>query len=196
MRDDRFEYFLNAVHYCIWRGDIRVRLFFDKIMGGFLLVFATIFLSKKYKARLYAHVANHEKETHDYFYNKKTGFHIRWASYRAISFDLCYVACIAFLLEGILYKTVGLISSSLFGMVLITPIWLCYMPANEAIFADDRYLKYFKEFEKMDKSWHRKWVMITWAFCVGGILAFVVGIIALFAIAIGWNNVHLPFSGH
>ncbi len=196
MRDDRFEYFLNAVHYCIWRGDIRVRLFFDKIMGGFLLVFATIFLSKKYKARLYAHVANHEKETHDYFYNKKTGFHIRWASYRAISFYLCYVACIAFLLEGILYKTVGLISSSLFGMVLITPIWLCYMPANEAIFADDRYLKYFKEFEKMDKSWHRKWVMITWAFCVGGILAFVVGIIALFAIAIGWNNVHLPFSGH
>lgn len=196
MRDDRFEYFLNAVHYCIWRGDIRVRLFFDKIMGGFLLVFATIFLSKKYKARLYAHVANHEKETHDYFYNKKTGFHIRWASYRAISFYLCYVACIAFLLEGILYKTVGLISSSLFGMVLITPIWLCYMPANEAIFADDRYLKYFKEFEKMDKSWHRKWVMITWAFCVGGILAFVVGIIALFAIAIGWNNVHLPFSGY
>ena len=196
MRDDRFEYSLNAVHYCIWRGDIRVRLFFDKIMGGFLLVFATIFLSKKYKARLYAHVANHEKETHDYFYNKKTGFHIRWASYRAISFYLCYVACIAFLLEGILYKTVGLISSSLFGMVLITPIWLCYMPANEAIFADDRYLKYFKEFEKMDKSWHRKWVMITWAFCVGGILAFVVGIIALFAIAIGWNNVHLPFSGH
>lgn len=196
MRDDRFEYFLNAVHYCIWRGDIRVRLFFDKIMGGFLLVFATIFLSKKYKARLYAHVANHEKETHDYFYNKKTGFHIRWASYRAISFYLCYVACIAFLLEGILYKTVGLISSSLFGMVLITPIWLCYMPANEAIFADDRYLKYFKEFEKMDKSWHRKWVMITWAFCVGGILAFFGGIIALFAIAIGWNNVHLPFSGH
>ncbi|ROT06157.1 hypothetical protein EEL42_09095 [Muribaculaceae bacterium Isolate-100 (HZI)] len=196
MRDDRFEYFLNAVHYCIWRGDIRVRLFFDKIMGGFLLVFATIFLSKKYKARLYAHVANHEKETHDYFYNKKTGFHIRWASYRAISFYLCYVACIAFLLEGILYKTVGLISSSLFGMVLITPIWLCYMPANEAIFADDRYLKYFKEFEKMDKSWHRKWVMITWAFCVGGILAFFGGIIALFAIAIGWNNVHLPFSGY
>ncbi len=196
MRDDRFEYFLNAVHYCIWRGDIRVRLFFDKIMGGFLLVFATIFLSKKYKARLYAHVANHEKETYDYFYNKKTGFHIRWASYRAISFYLCYVACIAFLLEGILYKTVGLISSSLFGMVLITPIWLCYMPANEAIFADDRYLKYFKEFEKMDKSWHRKWVMITWAFCVGGILAFFGGIIALFAIAIGWNNVHLPFSGY
>ncbi len=196
MRDDRFEYFLNAVHYCIWRGDIRVRLFFDKIMGGFLLVFATIFLSKKYKARLYAHVANHEKETHDYFYNKKTGFHIRWASYRAISFYLCYVACIAFLLEGILYKTVGLISSSLFGMVLITPIWLRYMPANEAIFADDRYLKYFKEFEKMDKSWHRKWVMITWAFCVGGILAFFGGIIALFAIAIGWNNVHLPFSGY
>lgn len=63
MRDDRFEYFLNAVHYCIWRGDIRVRLFFDKIMGGFLLVFVTIFLSKKYKARLYAHVVNHEKET-------------------------------------------------------------------------------------------------------------------------------------
>ena len=196
MRGDRFAYFLNAILYCIWRGDIRVRIFFDKIMGGFLLVFATIFLSKKHKARLYAHVANHEKETYDYFYNKTTGFHIRWASYRAISFYLCYVACIAFLLEGILYKTVGLISSSLFGMVLITPIWLCYMPANEAIFADDRYLEYFKEFEKMDKSWHRKWVIITWAFCVGGILAFFGGIIALFAIAIGWNNVHLPFSSH
>ena len=49
MNFNEFAYFLNAVHYCIWRGDIRVRLFFDKIMGGFLLVFATIFLSKKYK---------------------------------------------------------------------------------------------------------------------------------------------------
>ena len=196
MRDDRFAYFLNAVHYCIWRGDIRVRLFFDKIMGGFLLVFSTIFLSKRYKARLYAHVANHEKETYDYFYNKKTGFHINWAHYRLIVFYLCYSACISFLLEGILFRVFGLISPIIFGIILISPIWLFYIPANKAVFSDDRYLKYFKEFEKMDKSWHRKWVMITWAFCVGGILAFFGGIIALFAIAIGWNNVHLPFSGY
>ena len=92
-----------------------------------------------------------------------------------------------------MFRVFGLISPIIFGIILISPIWLFYIPANKVVFSDDRYLKYFKEFEKMDKSWHRKWVMITWAFCVGGILAFFGGIIALFAIAIGWSNVHLPF---
>ena len=41
-------------------------------------------------------------------------------------------------------------------------------------------LKYYKEFEKMDKSWHREMGNDYWAFCVGGILAFFGGIIALF----------------
>ena len=69
--NNRFAYFLNVMHYCIWRGDIRVGHVLYKVIGGFLLVFATLFLTKKYKGRLCAHLANHEKETHDYFYNKK-----------------------------------------------------------------------------------------------------------------------------
>ena len=53
--NNRFAYFLNVMHYCIWRGDIRVGHVLYKVIGGFLLVFATLFLTKKYKGRLCAH---------------------------------------------------------------------------------------------------------------------------------------------
>jgi len=86
-----------------------------KVIGGFLLVFATLFLTKKYKGRLCAHLANHEKETHDYFYNKKSGFHIRWAHHRFGMFYLCYSVFLSFLIAGILLRNfVAVINPTLF----------------------------------------------------------------------------------
>ena len=196
MRGDRFAYFLNAVHYCIWRGSRRLQLVIDKVIGRFLLFFGVLFLSPKKQERLDIHIANREKETYGYFNNKKRGFHILFANDNFGFFYGGYSIFISFLLNGIYIRVFEYINPVLLIVMLVVPIWLCYIPAYRAVFTNDNYLKYYKKFEKMDKSWHRKWVMITWAFCDCGILAFFVGIIALFAFAIGWYNVHLPFSGY
>ena len=38
--------------------------------------------------------------------------------------------------------------------IIALPIGLCYIPAYRAVFSKDRYLKYFKQFEKEDEQWH------------------------------------------
>ena len=198
MDSSRFAYFLNAVHYCIWRGDIKVRLLLDKVIGGCLLVFATLFLTKKYKVRLYAHVANHEKETQDYFYNKKNGFHIRWAHHRFGAFYSCYSVFLSFVIAGILIRNfVAVINPAFMIVISIIPIGACYIPAYKAVFTNDRYLKYFKQFEKEDKRWHKKWALITWAFCIGGVIIDFFGIITMMAIVSGgYSNINVPFLPH
>ena len=72
-----------------------------------------------------------------------------------------------------------------------------YIPAYKAVFTDSRYLKYFKQFEKEDNRWHKKWTLITWIFCVGGIVIEIFGIITMMAIVVGgYNNIDLPFLPH
>lgn len=100
------------------------------------------------------------------------------------------------MLAGIYIRVFEDINPALLIVILIAPIWLCYIPAYRAVFTNYNYLEYYKKFEKMDKMWHRKWAIITWVFCVGSILAFFGGVIAMFAIGIGWSNVHLPFLPH
>ena len=64
------------------------------------------------------------------------------------------------------------------------PICISYIPAYKAVFSDDRYLQYFKQFEKEDEAWHKKWKRRTIAFCVGSVITTLLGMAAAFAIAI------------
>ena len=56
------------------------------------------------------------------------------------------------------------------------PVVICYIPAYKAVFTKDKYLKYFKQFEKRDDSWHNKWKWITIAFCIGSVVVSLLGI--------------------
>lgn len=93
MRGDRFAYFLNAVHYCIWRGSRRLQLVIDKVIGRFLLFFGVLFLSPKKQERLDIHIANREKETYGYFNNKKE-----------VSIFYLLMITLDFFMEGILFS--------------------------------------------------------------------------------------------
>ena len=64
-------------------------------------------------------------------------------------------------------------------IILAFPIAICYIPAYKAVFSKDKYLKYFKQFEKKDASWHKKWKWITIAFCVGSVVSTIGGIFAM-----------------
>ena len=70
-------------------------------------------------------------------------------------------------------------------ILLALPVVLGYIPAYKAVFTNDRYLKYFKQFEKEDERWHRKWKRITLVFEIGSIVSSFLGIGPAFFIAIG-----------
>lgn len=66
--------------------------------------------------------------------------------------------------------------------LIFSPIGVCYIPIYKALYSKDRYLKYFRKFEKEDVQWHRKWSRITTLFCVGAALMFIGGIVAMILI--------------
>lgn len=68
--------------------------------------------------------------------------------------------------------------------IIALPIGLCYIPAYRAVFSKDRYLKYFKQFEKEDEQWHKKWNRITWVFCIGSVVFTIGGIFAMWGVSL------------
>ena len=60
--------------------------------------------------------------------------------------------------------------------MIAIPIGICAIPAYNAVFVKDRYLKYFKKFEKKDERWHEKWKWITFLFVIGGIATAFMGL--------------------
>jgi len=81
-----------------------------------------------------------------------------------------------------------LIFLSVIALTLSVHFWF---PYKKMVLEGYRYLKYFKKFEKEDKQWHRKWALITVAFCFCSLLSAAFGIYLCFACAIGrfdlWN---------
>ena len=62
------------------------------------------------------------------------------------------------------------------------PIGIGYIPAYRAVFTKDKYLKYYKKFEKKDASWHKKWKWITIAFFIGSWIMTAMGGAAMWGI--------------
>lgn len=67
-------------------------------------------------------------------------------------------------LLGVAIKVIGNPNGFLMMILIGIPISLGYIPAYRAVFSGDRYLKYFKQFEKEDEAWHKKWNRRTIAF--------------------------------
>lgn len=72
--------------------------------------------------------------------------------------------------------------------IIALPVGLCYIPAYKAVLSNDRYLKYFKQFEKEDAKWHKKWKQITWGFCIGSVVFTIGGIFAMWGVSLLFKN--------
>ena len=166
---NRFEYFLNAVHYCMWRNEVKFGRFNEKIADHILSPVINLCFSEKYKKRYEQSLTDH-KENDMIFYDKKSGMHIGWANHWFGYLYSCYPCCISFIMFALILRWNGYIGPVAMLLTLAVPIGLGYILAYKAVFSKDRYLKYFKEFEKKDAAWHSKWSRVTMGFCVGAVL--------------------------
>ena len=182
MNEGGFAYFLNAVHYCIWLNDIRFGEFNERIAHYLLNPILNLFFTKEWRERYYERAADSQKDLRNFFYDKKRGFHIKWANHWFGYIYSCYPSFLSFIMFGFILKTYGDVTPFAMIGTLAVPIGLGYIPAYRAVFSNDRYLGYFKEFEKESKEWHRKWKRITRAFCVGGFLITLLSIAAVWII--------------
>lgn len=175
----KFEYFLNAIHYCMWLIDIKLGNFDRRIVIR-IRSFILKHLCTNERRRKYEEFMNKEQEKIDeFFYDQENGFHIEWANHWFGYFYCGYPSLLSFTMVGIADKLLGGINAFEFIIFYGIPIGLCYIPAYRAVFSKDKYLKYFKRFKKKDKRWHRKWECITFLFLIGSIAFILLGIFAI-----------------
>ena len=198
MIESRFAYFLNAVLYNIWFWDIRSQDIINRMVYTVMSLIPKYLLWGKCRDKVFELQRQGKMEFEKIRYDKESGFHIVIANNLFGAFYSCYSGFLSFVIAGILIrKFVAVINPAIMIVISIIPIGAFYIPAYKAVFTDDRYLKYFKQFEKEDKRWHKKWALITWAFCVGGVLINFFGIITMMAIVSGgYSNINVPFLPH
>lgn len=196
MVEDRFAYCLNAVYYGIWLHAISYGNFIHKLVYGSIRLFARYMCSRNCQERLYAYLAMREQQLYEFKHDKKKGFYIGWVKYKFGYIYSSYSGFLSLMIWGLIYINYGMVNQVITTTVLLIPIVICYIPAYKAVFADNRYLKYFKEFETKGEKWHKKWKRITVVFCFGGFAIVIFGVAILFYMMIGWENIRSPFSSH
>ncbi len=182
MRSDRFEYFLNAVHYCLWRADISFteRYINRPILGMMRTCIKLLPESsrEKYTRRMEKNIS----ETSRFYFDRKSGLHIGFANHFFGYFYSGYPGSISFILAVIPFKLFNMYNYFVSLLTIMIPIGLAYIPAYKAVFSNDKYLEYYKKFEREDSQWHKKWEKITLLFCLGSVTAIIIGIIVALTI--------------
>ena len=174
MNNKKYIYYLNAVHYCLF---LREKLSNNKV--NIYMSEVICYLSKTFSFENYYKTRKEkldkDKKFEDFMYGEKVGFSIGWANHWFGYFYSCYSSFIAFIVVGIANRLLGSLNMVLFLLFFGIPIGLLYIPAYRAVFSKDRYLGYFKLFDKKDEKWHKKWKHMTIAFCMGSIIAAAAG---------------------
>ena len=184
MERNRFEYFLNAVHYCIWLNDMKFGDFMGRIVNTLFSPIPKYLFTKEYKKKYYERLSEEQKKIDKFFYDKEIGYHIAWAHHWFGYFYSGYFMFLSFVLLGIPDGIFGGVNLIVATAIIALPIALGYIPAYRAVFSKDRYLNYFKQFEKENEQWHKKWKRITWVFCIGSVVFTIGGIFAMWGVSL------------
>ncbi|WP_027453971.1 hypothetical protein [Segatella baroniae] len=181
MKNNKFEYCMNALHYCIYKGEVRLYENALNNTSKYLRFFSKLFGFEKWYHRVAEKNIN-DTEGRKIFFDKKKSFSVGEANSTFGFLYSGYPGLFSFILGGLWYRffeyKYPLLNAILFGL----PIGIGYIPAYRAVFTKDKYLKYYKKFEKKDASWHKKWKWITIAFCIGSWIMLAIGVAAMWGV--------------
>lgn len=184
MKNSKFEYFLNAIHYCIYLEEVWSNRRLENGINDLLCLASRLFFTRRLKNKIYRRQLRTRIKLNEYMYGKEFGQSIGMAHHLFGYFYSGYPSFLSFILLVFYFRFFGTAKPLLVILVIAIPIGICYIPAYKAVFTNDKYLKYFKQFEKKDNQWHRKWKRITFTFCIGSIITTILGICAAFSIVI------------
>ena len=180
----KFEYFLNAIHYCLyleekWSTRIIEKCVLRLFHGLSILFNFESFYQRKMEERL------KNRDLQELMYGKTWGESIGFANHWFGYIYSGYPGFLSFTLLGAVDEMCNHhLNAITVILILLIPIGLCYIPAYRAVFTKDRYLKYFKQFEKEDEHWHKRWKRITIVFCIGSVVFTLGGIFAMWGVSL------------
>ncbi|MFA5971549.1 MAG: hypothetical protein WC780_04275 [Lentimicrobiaceae bacterium] len=145
------ERFWNLIYYFAYKGDYKLHLLFNKINPALLLY--KLNLSKRRFAKI--GVDNPVEELNKSFEKSDTGI----SSFRAGGLMILLIVLFCF---GIGFIYIGLLRISYFNaniFILVLPITLLFN--YFLLFRHNKYLSYFRDFEKMEKADKKLWAWIS-----------------------------------
>lgn len=172
---EKFKYVMNALHYCIYKEEVWSNKKIGTIVSHLMFFVYKYCFTKRMRLRFYQRHLQSQKEIDEYMYGKKYGQSIGMTHHIFGTFYSCYSACFSWIFLGIANRKCRELESVVALLIITIPIAIGYIPIYKTVFSNDIYLKYYKQFEKKDNYWHKKWKWITTVFCIGGILITVIG---------------------
>lgn len=177
LKKNSVEYFFNAVLYWRWYFELSKGRQIRDILNSFVYVISRLFLSKANYEKVIARTKKNESNLNDFFFDIKHGNSIEQA-HRFLSFYMALYAigltCIAIV---IFFKYFGFNDKFwVFYIILAILLYPVYFYVHSLTISQDKYLIYFKQFDKEDERWKSKWIFITILFFGGGVGTLCIGI--------------------
>ncbi len=166
------EYFLNAVYYIFKVKLLKLTINIDHLFDICLYKFFSVMLPKKSQKKIINWHENSMSEYREYL-KKPTNIIVSTSVYRFFSIILVLFIFSLFVpIIGLAVKFSDYSNSLSFNLpflIIIIVGGLSLLISNyfdKMITSDERHLKYFEQFSKKDKEWHRKWGWITFFFSI------------------------------
>ncbi len=154
---------MNILHYSVYRLSYKLHLFANKL-NPILLLYKLPFFKQKFKKK---GIDDIEKEINKAFGNKDGGLSIMVSGGAIIGIVFFLLLSIVILLKRLLSFDFAL-GINHFIFIAVLSIIPCYF----LVFKKDKYLVYFKKYEKWSKSEKVKYGWISFIFIVLVILLF------------------------
>lgn len=159
----RLETLLNIVHYCLYKLDYKLHLLSNKI-NPFLLLGTIPALKRKFEEQGTTLKAVVNKIWGD----KRSGFAIMISGGGFVTIVLMVVWPVFLMLNNLLKQPITFI---------LLPFAICcglsYLISHFTVFQKDKYILYFKQFDKWPYTQKLKYAIISLAFIVGTIILFI-----------------------
>lgn len=157
------ENMLNILHYCIYRGDYKLRLLFNKV-NPFMLIHKLPFLKRRYE-KLGIDI---NEVVNQSFSDKRYGLSIMVAGGAIVG--ILFILLMAIALTVVKITNLELELSAIhFIVFILSSTGFCYF----LVFKSDKYRRYFDVYESWTKGEKKKYGWCSLIFIVGVIVLFI-----------------------
>lgn len=183
MLNGKIKYFMNALCYGLWLQSLDRSKMMKQLVFWLLSPIPKYFMTEKCRQKFYMRQQQKMNENENFLFDEKDGFYIQRV-YNSFNFHLFWYAMfISSILCGLYVRIFDRISYLVFCILFVTPCLLIYAAAESAVFSNNQYLRFFKQFKKKDERWQKKWQNMASLYCVGAWIVFAIGIFIFSLIA-------------
>jgi hypothetical protein len=170
-----FQYFFNAIHYCIYLEEVYVNKTIKKSIGRTGSFLLKNILPSKYAENIRNKLHSNFAQAESYLYDDNYGFFVSTSHHIFGAFSAGYLSFFSFILIGYADRICTVINQIVTIIIIALPIAIGYIPIYRMVLKNDIYREFFKQFKMEDNNWRSKWTKITIAFCIGSVIMEVLG---------------------